>query len=369
MPGRKADQVNKFLKEEGKPLIKKMHDLGVTVAEFEEYLHNRHAEEYNNLIASRNAMLPDGGSGIDTQDAHDYLNNLPTDKKQKYQDLARDIDNIVAETQDLLVASGNEKAETIQAWRDKMPYYVPLNRDEEELDFAGNSTKGFGKGISTGGAFTRAATGSTKTVKDILNNIFLQRERAINKAENARVGKALIGLALQAPNTDFWLPINPRAIKNKKKLYKNLIDMGLTQQDADSFIKEPTVASIDKLTGQVQYRVNLVLRGSKNVITVRVNGEDWYVFFNPGNERAMRMAEALKNMDSSSVAEVLSSVAEVTRTMAAMNTQYNPLFGPWNLLRDYTEAAITLDATPIAGKGNEIKKGILPAMRAIYRTN
>ena len=367
MPGRKADQVNKFLKEEGKPLIKKMHDLGVTVEEFEEYLHNRHAEEYNNLIASRNAALPDGGSGIDTKDAHDYLNNLPADKKKKYQDLAKDIDNIVKETQDLLVASGTEKAETIQGWRDKMPYYVPLNRDEEELDFAGNSVKGFGKGISTGGAFTRAGTGSTKTVVDILNNIFLQRERAINRAENARVGKALIGLALQAPNTDFWLPINPRAIRNKKKLYQNLIDMGLTQQDADNFIKEPTVASIDKLTGQVQYRVNPVLRGSKNVITVRVNGEDWYVFFNPGNERAMRMAEALKNMDSSSVAEVLSRVAEVTRTMAAMNTQYNPLFGPWNLLRDYTEASITLGSTPIAGKNEELRKGVLPAMRAIYR--
>ena len=367
MPGRKADQVNKFLKEEGKPLIKKMHDLGVTVEEFEEYLHNRHAEEYNNLIASRNAALPDGGSGIDTKDAHDYLNNLPADKKKKYQDLAKDIDNIVKETQDLLVASGTEKAETIQGWRDKMPYYVPLNRDEEELDFAGNSVKGFGKGISTGGAFTRAGTGSTKTVVDILNNIFLQRERAINRAENARVGKALIGLALQAPNTDFWLPINPRAIRNKKKLYQNLIDMGLTQQDADNFIKEPTVASIDKLTGQVQYRVNPVLRGSKNVITVRVNGEDWYVFFNPGNERAMRMAEALKNMDSSSVAEVLSRVAEVTRTMAAMNTQYNPLFGPWNLLRDYTEASITLGSTPIAGKNKELTKGVLPAMRAIYR--
>lgn len=369
MPGRKADQVNKFLKEEGRPFIEKMHKLGVTVDEFEKYLHNRHAEEYNNLIASRNAALPDGGSGIDTKDAHDYLNKLPADKKQKYQDLAKDIDNIVRETQDLLVASGTEKAETIQGWRDKMPYYVPLNRDEEELDFAGNTSKGFGKGISTGGAFTKAGTGSTKTVVDILNNIFLQRERAINRAENARVGRALIGLALQAPNTDYWLPINPRAIRNKKKLYQNLIDMGLTPQDADNFIKEPTVASIDKLTGQVQYRVNPVLRGSKNVITVRVNGEDWYVFFNPGNPRAMRMAEALKNMDSSSVAEILSRVAEVTRTMAAMNTQYNPLFGPWNLLRDYTEANITLGATPIAGKNEELRKGILPAMRAIYRMN
>ena len=91
------------------------------------------------------------------------------------------------------------------------------------------------------------------------------------------------------------------------------------------------------------------------------------MFFNPGNERAMRMAEALKNMDSSSVAEVLSRVAEVTRTMAAMNTQYNPLFGPWNLLRDYTEASITLGSTPIAGKNEELRKGVLPAMRAIYR--
>jgi len=368
--GRVADQVIKFEKSEMLPLLKKMVSMGVKIDDFEKYLQNRHAPWYNKIIAGRNAQMPDGGSGIKTEDAYKYLSDLSKADKDKFESLAKDLDAIVKSTQDVLVAGGLEKQATIDTWRENMPFYVPLNRNPEELDFV-NPGSGFGMGFGTRGSFTKAATGSTKTVVDILQNIMVQRERAIDRSEKARVGKALMGLALQAPNFDFWMPINPKAIKNKKKLAQDMLNFGLTPDEAENFAKEPTVASIDKATGQVRYSINPALRGSDNWLPVRVNGEDWFLFFNPGDPRAMRMVQALKNLDANQVSEALSSIGEATRFLAAMNTQYNPVFGAWNFARDSLGAAVNLESTPIAGKQNKLLAAVnpfqgAPAVRAIY---
>jgi|GEM_PF-2998454 len=368
--GRVADQVMKFEKSEMLPLLKKMVSMGVKIDDFEKYLQNRHAPWYNKIIAGRNAQMPDGGSGIKTEDAYKYLSDLSKADKDKFESLAKDLDAIVKSTQDVLVAGGLEKQATIDTWRENMPFYVPLNRNPEELDFV-NPGSGFGMGFGTRGSFTKAATGSAKTVVDILQNIMVQRERAIDRSEKARVGKALMGLALQAPNFDFWMPINPKAIKNKKKLAQDMLNFGLTPDEAENFAKEPTVASIDKATGQVRYSINPALRGSDNWLPVRVNGEDWFLFFNPGDPRAMRMVQALKNLDANQVSEALSSIGEATRFLAAMNTQYNPVFGAWNFARDSLGAAVNLESTPIAGKQKELLAAVnpfqgAPAVRAIY---
>ena len=368
--GRVADQVLKFEKNEMLPLLQKMVKLGVKLDDFEQYLHNRHAPWYNKIIAGRNAQMPDGGSGIKTEDAENYMKNLSKAEKDKFESLAKDLDEITKGTQEVLLAGKLEKESTIEAWRENMPFYVPLNRNPEELDFI-NPGSGFGMGFGTRGSFTKAATGSTKTVIDILQNIMVQREKAIDRSEKARVGRALMGLALQAPNYDFWMPINPKAIKNKKKLASDMLNFGLTPDEAENFAKEPTVASIDKATGQVRYSINPALRGSDNWLPVRVNGEDWFLFFNPGDPRAMRMVQALKNLDANQVSEALSSIGEATRQLAAMNTQYNPVFGAWNFARDSLGAAVNIESTPIAGKQKELLAAVnpfqgAPAVRAIY---
>jgi len=53
--------------------------------------------------------------------------------------------------------------------------------------------------------------------------------------------------------------------------------------------------------------------------------------------------------------------------MAAVNTQYNPVFGAWNFLRDVGSATINLSATPLAGKQAQVLAGTMPAMAAIYK--
>jgi hypothetical protein len=191
-------------------------------------------------------------------------------------------------------------------------------------------------------------------VVDILANVSLQRERAIVRAEKARVGRALYGLAIMAPNTNFWLAINPDAIRSKKKLEAELINMGLTPDDAENIIQEPKVPGIDPKTGLVKYRVNPGMRNAPNVFPVRIDGKDRFIVFNPGDPRAKRMVEALKNLDAHQLSEGLGTIAEATRLIAAMNTQYNPVFGAWNFARDLGSAAINLESTAIAGKQADV---------------
>jgi hypothetical protein len=364
--GRVAKQTTDFLKQDIQPLLKDMVERGVSLEEFEEYLHNRAAPDRNAMIASRNAQMPDGGSGLFDQEAADYMASLDPQKKKDFEALAAEVDKIVKDTQDLLVSSGLEKQETIDIWRKTQPLYVPLNRDKDELDFVSSST-GLGRGYSTRGRFTKTASGSLKTVVDIFGNIALQRERAIVRAEKARVGRALYGLAIASPNPDFWMPVNPSAIKNKKKLTQELINLGLNPDDAENIIQEPRVPRFDKATGQIAYEVNPSMRGSQNVFAVRINGEDRFIFFNPGDHRALRMVQALQNLDAEQLSGVMGITAELTRTYAAMNTQYNPVFGAWNFARDTMGAAINLNGTPLEDRKLEVFKNSFPAVRAIYR--
>lgn len=361
--GRTAKRTQDFLKDELAPIVKELAKAGIEIIEFDQFLHNRHAEERNVQIAKINPNMPDSGSGIATADAQQYMKDLDPTKRKLLEKLANKIDDMVQGTQKILIDSGLEEKSTIDAWNSAYKHYVPLKR--EDVDFVHTGT-GLGQGFATRGGTSARATGSLKNVAEIFANIALQRERAIIRAEKARVGKALYGLAIKNPNPDFWLPVNPDAVKNKGKLEQELINMGLDPVDAKNLIQEPRQQYIDPRTGLVAWRVNPILRTSDNVFPVRINGQDRFIFFNSSDERAMRMVSALKNLDADQLGFLMNGVSNITRWIASVNTQYNPVFGAINFFRDVQGAALNLSTTPLAGKKKEIIKNTFPALKGIY---
>lgn len=361
--GRTAKRVQDFLKNELLPIINVLAKENINIGDFDSFLHNRHAEERNIQIAKINPNMPDSGSGISTADARQYMADLDPKKRAVMEKLADKIDAMVKESQKILVDNGVEEQSTIDAWNKAYKHYVPLKR--EDVDFVHTGT-GLGQGFATRGGSSARATGSLKDVADIFANLALQRERAIIRAEKVKVGKALMGLAIKNPNPDFWLPVNPDAVKNKAALEQELVNMGLDPLDAKNLIQEPRQQYIDPRTGLVAWRVNPILRSSDNVFPVRINGQDRFIFFNSSDERAMRMVSALKNLDADQLDIVLSSVGTVTRWLASVNTQYNPVFGAWNFARDVQGAALNLSTTKIAGKEKQVLKGVWPALKGIY---
>lgn len=338
--GRSAKRVQDFLDNELNPLIENMRELKVSMADLEQYLWNRHAEERNIQVAKVNPDMPDGGSGINTQAAQDYLAALTPEQKANYEALAARVYAINAGSRQTLVDYGLESAGTIAAWNNAYKNYVPLKRDEMDLGFG----MGTGQGFSVKGAATKRAMGSSKEVVDIIANIAQQREQYIIRGEKNRVATALIGLAKTNPNEDFWQVDSP-----------------------------PRIRAINKQTGLVEEYTDPNYKNHPNVIVARIVNkrgevEERSVVFEKSNERAMRMAASMKNLDIDQMEHWLRNwVAPVTRYIASVNTQYNPIFGILNITRDVQGALLNLTTTPIAGKQKEVLINTGKAMAGIYK--
>ena len=380
--GRAAKRVKDFAEQEELPLIELLRDKGLELAELEEYLHARHAPEANAEMSERNpnkAMIeerlkkaveniaavevslrraptdknirkemldaeaelskwrnakPYKGeesdrlalSGMSNEEAAAVMDSLDATKRKNLQAAAKMVDRIIAKTRETIVDYGLESDDTVDAWSRSWNHYVPLMR--EQLDDVVMGGMGTGQGFSIKGKETKGRTGSTKKVVDILANINMQRERAIVRGEKNRVATALLGLVKDNPNKDFW----------------RIAESG----------EIPSTQTIDKKTGLVITQIDPLFKSRDNALVVKVNGVEKVILFNEDNPRAMRMAVALKNMDAANLEGLLGNVASVTRYLAAVNTQYNPIFGVVNMVRDFQEAAINMQATPLAGKQKQV---------------
>jgi hypothetical protein len=394
--GKVATGIRNFLLNELMPAIKKIKEFKLTTKDMQDYLLARHAEERNNRMNELNKLDPrtgeprktpwelqDRASGMSTADAREYLKNLDPAKKQSLETIGNMFDKMITGTQKILVDSGSESQATIDAWNEAYEHYMPLFRVEEDFNNGGNRS-GLSKGFNVSSPFSKRAMGSEKEVQNIVNNLIKQRERALIRAEKLTVLKALYGLFLMNPNPDIALPVNPDAIKSKDALITELEGLGYDNaaEIANNLMEEPKTRYIskgkrviDKITGlptsdtedSVQLRIDSLNRFGDNVITLRVDGKNRYIFFKQDNPNAVRMANSLKSLDTESLGTVMSIVAKGTRWFANVNTQYNPIFAAVNLIRDVGSAQFNLTTTPLAGKQAQVTAGIFPAMRGIFK--
>lgn len=325
---RTAYRVKNFLNDELKPLLEHAKRLGVSVEDLEQYLWARHAEERNRTIAQRNPQMPDGGSGMMTDDARAYLAGLQPAQLAKLQTLAARVDTMIGKTRQTLVGYGLESQTTMAMRQAAWPTYVPLHRADYENDAA----YGIGQGFSVKGPDSKAALGSSQKVVNILAEIAKQREQAIVRGEKNRVSMALFGLAQANPNPQWW-----------------------------STTRLPKKRWLDKSTNTVRSMVDPNWKNKPNVVVMRFPNKtgrivERAVIFNENNPRAMRMAESLKNLDAIQLEGAMGVAASVSRYISSVNTQYNPLFGMFNLWRDVQEGMLNLTTTPIKGQQAKVAK-------------
>lgn len=424
--GRVAKRTQDYLTGELQPTIELMQKYGITQREIGEYLLNRHAPEANRVIAERNPRFPDAGSSVKTADAIKYMNSLDPKRKLQLDTVAKRMDKTLTKMQDMLVKRGVESQDTIDGWRDMFQYYIPLVRDD--ADYSINKVMSQGAGYSRSGDSAKSRTGSSKEVNldEIFSNIAMQHERMIVRAEGNRVGQAVFGLALQNPNPGFWLALDPETnviwktikeledIKADRDLLKEMLDSGelspsqevqyrmeldlirkiirkkeqparsafakarddlveglkFSKEDATKLVQQlmmpPMKARYNKEKNEVVYEPNAAVN-NEFVFATRVNGADKFVLFNANDERANRMVRGLKNMDAENLSEAMNIAAKITRFFAAINTQYNPVFGAYNFLRDVQTAALQISTTDIADKRKEVINGTPAALKAIFQ--
>jgi len=336
---RVSKRVDDFISKELNPLLEEMKKRGVTLDQVEEYLQARHAEEANRVIAERdpdNKGFQDGGSGMDTADAKEYLDGLSKPERERLSAVAEKVDAILESTRNIYVSEKLVSKAQMSSWKNMFKHYIPLMREDKD------GAMGVGQGISIRGEEVRHRTGAKSKVIDVIANIAMQREKAIGRSEKNRVGKALVGLVELNPNPDFWV-----------------------------MNKVPTERVLNEKTGLVEERSDPLYYKRDNVITVKIedaNGDikEHAVVFNEKNPVALRLASALKNLDATQLEGVMAASASITRYFSAINTQYNPIFGVINLIRDAQGSLINLSSTPLAGKQKEVLSKIVPSLVGIY---
>ena len=348
------DEVKAFLAKEREMAAAK-HDveageaddslLVVLGQEMDEMIANQTVQEYVKTRARHEGLKKvksfDGDntwlSGMKDDEAKAFMRGLSQEKKTAYSTLAAKWDNLIKQTRQTLVEYELEDQETVDSWAAAFDFYIPLNR--EDMD----GGKGIGQGFSVKGASTKGRTGSYRAVSNILANIVMQRERAIVRGEKSTISRALHGLATANPNKDFW-----------------------------SIEIPPTERTVDPVTGMVVNKADMGFKSRPNVVVNRfINNkgkiEERAVVFNDQDKRALRMAEALKNLDTADLGAILGVSAKITRFFSAMNTQYNVVFGPVNLVRDVQAAALNLSTTPLKGKSTAVLKRIVGIVPQLYK--
>jgi len=376
--GRVKSRVDRFEKENIRPLIDAIDESDYTWDEVEWFLYARHAPEANaalykinkatpamvkeyeqdladayddatraaaqdkfrKAVAARLKKKPElkALSGMSNEDAALAMETLRDkgDVKQ-LEAIAAQVDAMTAINRRIMVEEGLETQETIDTWEKAYNYYVPLKGWK---DGPMNTTffPKKGKGYDTGGKLNKRRLGRKSLAANILANVVAQHQSTVILAEKARVGRTLLNLVQQHPNPDLW-----------------------TANEVE------TVKAIDKTTGLVVTRVDPTYKLKDNVLRVKVDGKDFHITFNEEDPVAMQMARSIKNLSSEEMNAGFRMLLSLNRILSAVNTSFNPEFIVSNLARDLQTAMINLNATDAQNMKMAILKDVFKAHRGIRR--
>jgi hypothetical protein len=380
---RAASRIKEFYDKEFTPILKALHDHGISMDTFQKFLHARHAPSRNEVMAERNpnqaiiereykrakkeldivqanidatpkqlreAMSdvakwerakPFKGteeerlslSNMSNQESEEFLSEIPAEQRSVLDKLGDAIDKINNETLDLTVSYGMEKPQTVHALKKQWQHYVPLHRDEAHPE-ENNFGHPVGRGFSVGGSGFKGATGSNAEVTNIMAHIAASREQMIRRGEKNRVMIRLAGFIKTYADADF-------AEIGKVPMSDKLVN-GLVES-----LPDPTYKNRD------------------NVVLLRVKGRDVAIVFNEYNPENVRLAMSLKNMDGADLDKVESLFMQGTRWFGSVNTQYNIIFGLINLTRDTQGMLLNLSSTPLHGKQRKVIGNMGKALKII----
>lgn len=341
MHGRAGDRLDALDRTSVKPLIKAMKADGISPKLLMDYLYARHAPERNARIASINQDMPDGGSGLTTQQANDIMagradgvysgERITPDNRPKLDALAARVDRIRDQTIATLEGSGQITSQLASQLRRQWKFYVPLRGKEGEAE----TPKGAGRGVNIKGKPVQRALGrgdGNVAPPNILAEVIGDAQRAIIQAEKARVGRAVLKLAAEFPNPDVW------------KVEPVDLEWRYSESTGEAYLapKRPT--------------------NDQDVLTVMHNGTPYLVrLVDP------RIRDAVLNLGAEKAQWLVNTLGRFNRWLSAVSTRYNPAFTPINALRDMTLGMTGLTAEHGAATAADAAAHYLPALRASWR--
>ena len=239
------------------------------------------------------------GSGMTTQEAEDIINELETPEMVAVAKLVYDI---VANTRKTMVEGGLEKASTIETYEGLYKNYVPLSGlAADEIDDENNNYPTGGAGMAIYGKTTKAAKGrASKTGVNLIANVIMQNAMVKQRARKDQAMLSLYNLTKNNPNEKVW------------GVYS---------------AKNPRVKTDE--TGQQVGMNAFEMKASPNMVPIRINGEQHFIYF-----KKKDYAQALNGETAERLGFVAKKMTGLMGFMRNSFTQYNPAFFVGNYFRD-----------------------------------
>ncbi|WP_423820817.1 LPD38 domain-containing protein [Salinisphaera sp. SPP-AMP-43] len=291
------------------------------------YLYARHAPEANARLEEINPG-ESAMSGMSDEEASQIMDALEAKGEgQALADTADRVDAMTQGTRDLLVSSGLEKQETIDAWEGAYEHYVPLKGEPGGPDEnASQRPAGTGRGFDVRGSASQRRLGRRSAAQNILANVVSGHYATIRRAEKNKVGRAMLRFAQEHPSP-LWEVNQPM-----------------------------TKRGLDPVTGLVTNQPDPSQRQRDNVFIVRVNGVEHHIAFNENDAHAMRIASSLKNLGATDMGLFVKSLHWVNGKLSMLSTSLNPEFVISNFARDLQTAFVNLNDTDAAHLKRQIMK-------------
>lgn len=325
------------------PLFVSMKNEGVTAKELGDYLYARHAVERNAQIAKINPEFPDGGSGMTNAAAESIMNSArASGKGEAFDALARMTDKITREAMRVRVEGGLLSQKDADLWMSTYKHYVPL-RGHADVGVEGSERIRQQSGASVRGPESKRALGRETEADNPLAYAILQLEEAIIRAEKNRVAQSFYELAKANKDPSLWTINKPN---RKRRINK---DTGLVE---------------------VYTSPNISAENKDFTVSAKFDGSERRVVLNRDNPFAVKVAQAIRNLDGPQFGKVMSMASWLNQQFSAINTRYNPAFVVTNAVRDVQTMAVVLQQHEKAmpGIAGRVMRDYFSAMTALDKS-
>ena len=289
---------------------------GLTVEDLDQYMYALHVKERNAVIRDRTEGKNQDGSGKTDEWAEKTIAAIDPAKREKLEQSAQIVRDILQDTRDSMIQLGLESQETIEAFEKMFENYVPLQgKSVDEDDMAYSPYPNGGTGFSVSGATTKKAKGRFTESTNIVAQAISQNAAVKIKGRTNEAMNTLYNLALQNPNNAVW-----EVLDKEEHGYKS---------------------------------------DDPNIVSVRVNGVQKAIRFKDAS-----YAQALRSMNMPQKNYFVKAMGSINSWLRAAFTSRNPEFILSNFSRDIQSAVFNASAEA------EIEGGFLNgtgAMKQIFK--
>lgn len=335
-----ANQLEDFREQQRNPLIEKISKAGFTLDDVADFLEAQHAEEANKAIQDVRSDPMATAYGITDAEAKAYLAKADP----KLAKLANELRDITEQSKQMRLKAGLISQDEVDAWEAAYQHYIPVKGDAD-------AKGGTGKGLKVNFKSKRRL-GHGRRDEAVIENIFMDHERAIMQVEKNRVAKHLVMMAAEMNMPEIvsiGQPVKRNTLRTKTA-YEVQVN-GLTRsifsnkQAADMF--KQLLPSIDKSVQAGTITINptsdsrVIAMASpmlaENEINAYIDGHAIRVQINDD-----LLARAYGKLGVTGFSALVSAGRAFNGYLSKVYTGYNPEFILTNMIRDFTSGLINL---------------------------